>query len=210
MSDLCVMQVVRFKGHSHLALNVIGELWVMISCSQISGQMSFRHEEARYYRTMSIEDCLNKNGEPLGISHEGHLVRISKEQSQDDLASKTAEAMKLLGKTDMQKPFVSISQRLPLVTDGSVGFEVHQREHSVTFYPENKPKCYRVLHDPMKLNYAGDVLTPLEEIMNRIKKEFSLFADPFSTKNTGVKKANEVKTIGADRRIQMRKRNFRK
>jgi hypothetical protein len=208
--ELYTIGTINYHSNEHLAVEVIGQVWVMISCSQVSGQMSFKNENYPPGCLRKMEDKDEDWPKEHGISQEGHILEIKARETQSVVSEKVSAAMVALGFVkEMKNPFVSIQQKLPLISDGKHGFEVVwplTGEHSVTFKKAPGHKCYRVQNDPVLLAYGGELLVEVPQVIARIDENFVQFADPFSTKNTGHVNHNEVKTIGGSDRIQMRKR----
>lgn len=199
--------VKRYKGHGHITLKFVDQVWVMISCSQLSGQMSFREVKCVWREDNDIKQMREENC--WGVSHDGMVMKIHQQMPQEEMASKVAEALRLLKVANFRKPFVSIKNRLPLVTDGTTGWEAwlpHKDHAMVDLWEAPGRRCYRSLWDPLLLSWHGILLTPLEAVFKNIDEYVAQFADPFATRNLGRKEIHEIKTITPGTRLQARKR----
>jgi hypothetical protein len=203
-------------GHTEVtALKVVDQIWHVISCSPISGQMSLKNITARMKDDVvkNWERTVGQPGPDFGLTSDGMTVHINKRISQEILVKAVSDCIPFLGHRLRGKPFVTVEARLPVISDGPHNVEVelkHNDQGKLTQFDMRElsgKKYYKVILDPIPLDWAGNIVTPMEKVLALIDDNVTVLADPFSTRNTSRRsnKGNEVKTIRPGLREKVRK-----
>lgn len=210
-SELYKVGCHNYHSHNHIVLDVMKRYWMLTSCSQVSGQMSFRDMTNRFGdvdtdRAKNIID----NGS-WGITSTGFLHEGVRTLSQKDFIEKGVQAIKLLKLRELKSPFIAVENAMPFITDGKTGISIHwpvgrHYRSDIVIFPMESTKCYKVIEDPCVLDDNGALLTPLAKVLARIEENFEQFADPFAVKQRGTKNRVEAVTISPGKRNQARKR----
>lgn len=216
MTKIYVPRVAKFWGHRSLMFKILDQIWCLTSCSQVSGQMSFKNVTERvadfYINSWDstgkgLDECKNS-----GVTMDGRVRDVVRTMSQQDMVAPLVNALPFLGMKLDANAFVTSDSRYPVVSDGINSFEVgvfndyyNTTISRVEIKPMKIKKHYKSIYDPCHLDYEGSLLAPMQKVIDLIDENVEVFADPFSTRNTGRRRPNEVKTIRPGLRQQMRK-----
>lgn len=204
MSDLFDYGIVHTSGNPHLGvLTVEKKVWMMQTCSPLSGQMSFKVHE--YHDKVDKDELTHLMS--LGVLGDGRLRAVHRVISYESLMEKCVEACRLLRLTMGQKTFLSVDGLYPALTDGRHSVRVEWSDSRLLFQLPKEPerKSLRLIADPVRLTAGGKVLTLLTEALQRTKDGEDVFADPFAERNAGRKEASIIKQISPGLRQTARK-----
>ncbi len=204
------MFLVKYGRDRNLGLKVINRLWVLTTCSPLSGQMTFKDwTESRGLQFMDQEDLkehLKAAGEKdpqgqrqagFGITSDGEVRLIFQEVSYADYLDRVVEVSRLLKLGIGKDPFVTSEGRHPVLTDGTTGFKIDQCGSVVSLvFPKNpERKVLRLILDPITLTSQGELATPLQTVLDRINEHEDIFADPFAERDLGKRSVQIAKQI---------------
>lgn len=204
MSDLFDYGIVKASGNMYLGvLTVEKKVWMLQTCSPLSGQMSFKahphHEE--------VDKDELKNAMDMGVLGDGRIRGVHRTIPYQSLMEKCAEACTLLRLTMGKTTFLSVDGLYPAITDGRRSVRVEWSDGRLLFQLPKEPerKSLRLIADPIRLTAGGKVLTLLTEALQRTKDGEDVFADPFAERNAGRKEASIIKQISPGLRQTARK-----
>lgn len=203
MSDLFNYGIVRLRGNDYLGvLTIEKKVWVLQTCSPLSGQMSFKVCE--YHDTVN-EEGLKDLGPDVGVMADGRIKGVARTIPYQTLLDKLVEAVGLLRLGVSKKTFLTLDGTYPAITDGrhTVRLEWGDRVDLQVAKPENR--SLRLIDDPLRLSSGGRVLTLLDTALTRTKAGEDVFADPFAERNAGRKEASIIKQISPGLRQTARK-----
>lgn len=214
MADLFDYGIIYQRGHLAVGLKAIDKVWVMSTCSPLSGQMAFRvaqYTDIDDVDKKKLQDMLHptaKDAAQAGIVSEGWVSYLDRSLPYDSFLRKCGEASEALGlKVAVTKAFLSVDGPYPFYTDGHRGFRVEWRSRYLKFQIPTKPehKSLKVIADPLWFDNDGKLLTPITDVIDRIKANEDIFADPFAERNAGRKQASIIKQISPGLRVTARK-----
>jgi hypothetical protein len=213
MSELLVFGTITQNKHELLAVKVLEKTWVMHTCSPLSGQMAFRvwDSEWKKLETEGLKAWLREDSrhpQVPGVTTDGWIEWEHRTVPYDTFVAKSGVANDLLHlRVDGKQPFLSVDGAYPFYTDGRRGFRVEWQDTQLGLKLPSKPehKSLRLIVDPVRLDCAGKILIPLTEVIERIRNEDDVFADPFAERNVGKKEISFIKQISPGMRQRARK-----
>jgi hypothetical protein len=162
------------------------------------------------------QDELPNDWESRGLTHDGFVTMIAKTEPQAKLVASMIESLPLLGLELKPTAFMTVSTKQAVISDGEHSYEIERRcteispLYHLSIKPMPKGAYYKCIYDPCSFSRTGLPLTPIARVFELVNKNMDVFADPFSTRNTGRRYANEVKTIRPGLRQQVRKRHAKR
>ena len=204
MSDLFDYGIVKASGNMYLGvLTIEKKVWMLQTCSPLSGQMSFKVHE---YHTEVDKDDLERSLS-FGVLGDGRIRQVHRTIPYQSLMEKCVEACQLLRLTMGKTTFLSVDGLYPALTDGRRCVRVEWSDARLVFQLPKEPerKSLRLIADPIRLTAGGKVLTLLTEALQRTKDGEDVFADPFAERNAGRKAASIIKQISPGLRQTARK-----
>ena len=207
------------KHHTAIGVKVLDQVWELISCSMVSGQMSFKNITERLNKDNVSQFGGRFDGtrwKDMGVTTDGRVHDMKATKSHAEYVETAVNSLRILGLKLRKDAFLTVEERLPVVSDGPNSYEVaiHTEPRGagymtskVSFRPMETKKHYKLIHDPVRSSWSGDLLTTLEKVFELVDENVEVFADPFEIRNTSRNKdyANEVKTIRPGLRQQVRK-----
>lgn len=210
--SMCKIGIGRYDRKNHVIVEVMGEQWGLVTCSPISGQMSFRKLEDNVTLDLNQFNKFVEQGN-CGIEADGYITDRDQQISQTDLVDKVRRTCELLNYPLGKQAFVSADGGWPVVSDGKHSYQLrwpnpkNYTTWQLQFVVLDSNKRYQVVQDPLWLDEQGNLITPFNLIVGWIGDQFEVFADPLAARNTARKESNknETKTLQPGAKINARK-----
>jgi len=176
-------------------------IWVMTSCSALSGQMAFKDMTNRN-RILDGEELqqfiqLGGQGRHWGFTHTGELIEATRSDTYAEMLARATETSCLLKLGVGPDPFLTTEEGYPYLTDGFVGFRIEWESNRmrIKFPKELAHKVLKMILDPVYFDRYGRVLSPIQPVIDLIEKHEDVLCDPFADRNVGRKQVKMIRQI---------------